>query len=218
MSPARKDYAFHGYGELCNFIYCLLLKTRVTSKLPGIMEWEEYMDVKKLSRFPIAPMGEFLENYEFGKMLAAGTTSEFVTFRQRFREFIDRVVVLLLKTSTVTSIVSRGLYSFCPAMMLEGDNVIAFTLFADLCRLLVDCGALLSDAATAAQEEYTSFVVEERGLHSGSGRTSESTTDVMQFLLQDFGFQARHRLLRVFKLCCLIVGTPRSVYPSVTSI
>ena len=78
MSPARKDYAFHGYGEPCNFIYCLLLKTRVTSKLPGIMEWEEYMDVKKLSRFPVAPMEEFLKNYEFGKMLAAGKTSEFV--------------------------------------------------------------------------------------------------------------------------------------------
>ena len=193
MSAARKDYAFHGYGELCNFIYCLLMKTRVTSKLPGIIEWEKYMDVKKLSRFPVAPMlGEFLKNYEFGKMLAAGKTSEFVRFRQQCREFTDRVVVLLLKTSTVTSIVSRGLYSYCPAMMLEGDNVIAFSLFADLCGILVDCGALLSDAATAAQEEYPSFVVEQRGLHSGSGRTSESVTDVMQFFLQGFGFQARH--------------------------
>ena len=38
----------------------------------------------------------------------------------------------------------------------------------------------------------------------------------MQFLLQDFSFQARHRLLRVFKVCCLIVGTPGSVFPSVT--
>ena len=67
MSPARKDYAFHGYGELCNFIYCLLLKTRVTSKLPGIMEWEDYMDVQKLGRFPVAPIDGFLKNYEFGR-------------------------------------------------------------------------------------------------------------------------------------------------------
>ena len=215
MSPARKDYAFHGYEELWNFIYCLLLKTRVTSKLPGIMEWEEYMDVKKLSRFPVAPLEEFLKNNELGKMLAAGKTSEFVTFCQRCREFIDRVVVLLLKTSTVTSMVSRGLYSFCPALMLEGDNTIAFTLFADLCGILADCGALLSDEAKAAHEEYTSFVVEQRRLHSSSDRSSESITDVMQLLLQDFSFQARHRLLRVFKLCCLTVGSPCSVYPSV---
>ena len=148
-------------------------------------------------------------------MLAAGKTSEFVTFRQRCREFIDRVVVLLLKTSTATSVVSRGLYSFCPAMMLEGDNTIAFTFFASLCEILVDCGALLSDEAKAAQEEYTSFVVEQRRLYSDSDRTSASITDVAQFLLQAFSFQARHRLLRVFKLCCLVVGVPRSTYPSV---
>ena len=111
--------------------------------------------------------------------------------------------------------VSRGLYSFCPAMMLEGDNTIAFTLFADPCGILADCGALLSDEAKAAQEEYTSFVVEQRRHHSTSDRSSESITDGMQYLLQDFSFQARHRLLRVFKLCCLIVGPPQSLYPSV---
>ena len=173
------------------------------------------MDVQKLSRFPVAPIDGFLKNYEFGKMLAAGKTSEFVTFRQRCREFIDRVVVLLLKTSAATSVVSKGLYSFCPAMMLEGDNAIAFTLFAGLCGILVDCGALLSDEAKAAQEEYTSFVVEQRRLHSDSDRTSATITDVSQFLLRDFSFQARHRMLRVFKVCCLIVGVPRSTYHSV---
>ena len=173
------------------------------------------MDVQKLSRFPVAPIDGFLKNYEFGKMLAAGKTSEFVTFRQRCREFIDRVVVLLLKTSAATSVVSKGLYSFCPVMMLEGDNAIAFTLFAGLCEILVDCGALLSDEAKAAQEEYTSFVVEQRRLHSDSDRTSASITDVSQFLLRDFSFQARHRMLRVFKMCCLIVGVPCSTYPSV---
>ena len=160
-------------------------------------------------------MEGFLKNYELGKMLAAGKTSEFVTFRQRCREFIDRVAVLLLKTPTVTSMVSRGLYSLCPALMLEGNNSIAFTLFADLKGILVDCGALLSNEAKAAQEENTRFVVEQRRLHSSSDRSSESITDVTQFLLQDFSFQARHRLLRVFNLCCLIVGSPRSVYPSV---
>ena len=124
------------------------------------------MDVNKLSRFPIAPMEEFLKNYEFGKILAAGKTSEFVTFRQRCHEFIDRVVVLLLETLPVTSMVSRGLHSFCAALILEGDNTIDFTLFADLSGILVDCRALLSDEAKAAQEEYTSFVVEQKRLHA----------------------------------------------------
>ena len=40
--------------------------------------------------------------------------------------------------------------------------------------------------------------------------------DVVQFLLRYFGFQSRTHILRLFKICCLIVGTPDSDPPSVT--
>ena len=66
LRQARKDYSFHEYGELCNFIYCLLMKTLVTGSLPDILEWEKYMSVDAVSIFPVACMDSFLENDDFG--------------------------------------------------------------------------------------------------------------------------------------------------------
>ena len=114
MEKGRSDYAFHCYGEMCNFVYCLLLKTRVSTSLPGIHEWEEYMDVEKVKAFPSIPDDEFLENYELGRLLNEKKTSNFTTFRVRCREFLDCLVVTLLKNPSATSAVSKGIYSFCP--------------------------------------------------------------------------------------------------------
>ena len=40
--------------------------------------------------------------------------------------------------------------------------------------------------------------------------------DVIQYLLRDFSFQARPEVCRVLKLCCLVVGLPRSLYPQMS--
>ena len=87
LQQARPDYVFHSYGEICNFIYCLLLKTRVDADLPGIHEWEAYMDVSKLESFRSLPIEDFLVNYPYGKELAAGKTSEIREFRVKCRIF-----------------------------------------------------------------------------------------------------------------------------------
>ena len=34
--------------------------------------------------------------------------------------------------------------------------------------------------------------------------------------MRDFGFQARHRLLKVFQLCCSLIDRPWKVHPAVT--
>ena len=188
----------------------------MSKHLPGIVEWEEYMDVTAVSAFPHISINDFLMNYEFGKLLSEGKTSEFETFRLRCREFIDRLILLLLKTTSATSAISKGLYSFCPELMLEGDHTTAFALFAGLCKVLETCGVIPTDVSKAAVEEYTSYVVERRKTHLSSGQSASGVTDVVQHLLLDFGFQARHRLLRVFKLCCLFVGMPAVKYPVVT--
>ena len=100
--------------------------------------------------------------------------------------------------------------------MLEGDDITAFGLFAGLCNLLETCGVIPTDVSKAAVEEYTSYVVERRKTHMSSGQSASGVTDVVQHLLFDFVFQARHRLLRVFKLCCLFVGMPAVKYLVVT--
>ena len=109
LRQSRSDYAFHGYGELCNFVYCLLMKTRQLSSLPAIHDWDAYMDVEKVASFPVAPIDEFLAHCDYGKYLLSSKASEMPKFCGRCREFIDRLVTLLVESASTRSIVSKGL-------------------------------------------------------------------------------------------------------------
>ena len=70
-------------------------------------------------------------------------------------------------------------------------------------------------SSSAAVDEFYSYVVEKRRQYAGSDRSGNAVFDVMAFLLGDCSFQSRHNVLRIFKLCCLIVSSGRSRYPSV---
>ena len=70
-------------------------------------------------------------------------------------------------------------------------------------------------SSSAAVDEFYSYVVEKRRQYAGSDRSGSAVFDVMAFLLGDCSFQSRHNVLRIFKLCCLIVSSGRSRYPSV---
>ena len=134
LRQSRRDYSFHSYGELCNFVYCLLLKTRAVGTLPGIHEWEKYMSAEAISSFPVVAPDAFLANDDFGKTLMVRTTGELPEFRSRCRQFLDRLIVVIVGSVSVTSGVSSCLYSFCPEILFEGDDHGVFALFADLCR------------------------------------------------------------------------------------
>ena len=175
----------------------MLLKTRVPSSLPGIHDWEDYMDVKKVSVYPVAPIDTFLDNCDFGRELLAGKTSEAQEFRVHCRDFLDQLVTVVLNSPSVSSTITKGLCSFSPEILLEGDEHAVFSLFADLTRSFVSCGVLSSDESNAAVAQFSSYVVEKH-------------------LLRDFSFRARPEVCRVLKLCCLVVGLPRVNYPQVT--
>ena len=53
----------------------------------GILNWEDYMDAKKVSVCPVAPMDTFLDSCDFGRELLAGKTSEAQEFRVHCRAF-----------------------------------------------------------------------------------------------------------------------------------
>ena len=90
--------------------------------------------------------------------------------------------------------------SFCPELMLEGDD-----LFAELCKLLEACGFIVWDLSKAAVEKLSSYVVKKRRHYVDSGDTASAIPDIIDNLLRDFDFQSRHRLLQVFKIGCLLV-------------
>ena len=216
LRQCRRDYGFHGYGEVCNFVYCLLMRTRKLSDLPGIHEWESYMDISKLSYFNAISMEEFLMDSDFGRELVTVKTGEMREFRVKCRECIDRLVSLILTSTAVTSGVSRGLYAFCPEIMLGGDDHHIFELFGSLCDLFRSCHVMSSDGLNAAVAEFKSYVIEKRRHYEDATCAASEIPDVVQFLLRDFAFQSRTHVFRLFKICFLVVGVPKSNLPAVT--
>ena len=131
LRQGQADYAFRAYGEFCNFVYCLLLKTRSTSGLPEIHAWESYMDVVQVRDFAVVPCDSFLSSHDLGEQLSASKTKEYVAFRLHYRQFVDRLIIILLESTYARSVIAKGMCSFCPELMLEGDDVAVFSLFAD---------------------------------------------------------------------------------------
>ena len=91
-----------------------------------------------------------------------------------------------------------------------------FSLFADLTRALVSCGALSSDESNAAVAQFSSYVMEKRRMHEGSDVNASEIPDVIQYWLRDFSFHVRPEVCRVLKFCCLIVGLSRITYLQVS--
>ena len=191
------------------------MKTRVVGSLPGIHEWEKYMSLEAVSAFPVVASDAFLLNDDFGRT-STKKVGGLPEFRMRCRQFIDRLIVVIVGSFTVTSGVSRCFYSFCPEILFEGDDSGVFALFADLCRLLKTCGLITAEKSGRSVDEFGSYVIEKRGQHRSSEQSANSIVDVIEYLMQDFSFQSRIHLLRVFKLCCLAVRTLDVCYPSVS--
>ena len=121
----------------------------------------KYMEVKLIAEFPFAPIDDFLsyDDYEIGKKLICGKTTEMQSFRVQSREFIDRLIFVLVERISATASFSRCLSSFCPEIMLDGNNNAVFNLFSELSRVLLTCGVLTLDETKAAMEEFTSYFV-----------------------------------------------------------
>ena len=172
------------------------------------------MDIEIIAGFPAISADAFLVNYELGQELLKGKTSEVQEFRVNCRKFLDELIREIVCHRSVSSGVSRGLYCFGPEILLDGDGDSIFGLFAGLCKILVDCGVLPLGSSSATVDEFYSYVVEKRRQYAWSDR-GNAVFDVMAFLLGDYSFQSRQNVLRIFKLCCLIVSSCRSRYPSV---
>ena len=168
------------------------------------------MEEENAAAFPSIADDVFLAYCDFCRELLAGKTSQFPTFRVRCREFMDRLVSIILRGPRASSRVSRGIHSFCPELLLEGDGQLVFQLFLDLCRVLESCGCLSSDDSKAAVEEFSS-VVEKRNQHERSMGVPSELSNMVSWLLRDFSFLARHRVCRVLKLCVGDWKTSRSL-------
>ena len=173
------------------------------------------MDEQRVDEFENVAVSDFLRNHSFGVVLQARKDSEGRSFREQCIKFIDRLIDAILVQQPLTGEFSCGLYSFCPELQLEGDDYRMLELFRKLVRVLESSGSVTALESRTAVEEYSTFVVDARKRHLGSGSSAEDITDVRQHLLSYYSFLARKALCRVFKLCCLVVLKPLNGFPVV---
>ena len=87
--------------------------------------------------------------------------------------------------------------------MLEGDHNSAFDLFTELIGVLEGCDSLSSGDSKAAVDKYNAYVIEKRRQHCRFDYAASAIPNVRRYLLDNFGFQSRRHVLRVFKLCLI---------------
>ena len=209
QSAGSNDYGFHGYMEICQFVYCLLSRSRKLGSLPSLDSWEEYMDPAKLSNFECIAASNFLCNHDFGVILRRHKSGDARVFRSLCCKFIDRLVTVILSQQPLTGDLPQSIYWFCPELLLEGDDHHRLLLFHKLIRVLERSGAVSASESKSAIEEYSTFVVDARARHVSGGGSAVSIGDVRFHLLTDYSSLARKALCQVFKLCCLVVLKPR---------
>ena len=213
QQTGRSDYGFHSYMELCQFIYCLLSRSRKVSSLPDLNSWDAYMDISKIASFDSS--AEFLQNYDFGSTVRQFKGGEGPDFMERCREFFDRLVQLILAQRCVSADFMCGLYCFCPEMLLEGHDKHVFDLFRKLVRVLERNSAISDVESSCGVEEFLTYVVDARSRHVRRSQSAEEVGDVLAHLLADSSFLAGKNLCRVFKICCLVAVKPRGNFPAV---
>ena len=118
------------------------------------------MDLSKLAAFEKINVTFFLQSCEFGEVLKASKGGEAREFLSQCPEFVDRLVVSILSCQLVSASLLQGLYSFCPELLLEGDDDCVFSLFNKLVRVLERSGALSDLEFKAAVEEFVTYVVD----------------------------------------------------------
>ena len=173
------------------------------------------MDVELAKEFPAVSDELFLANYELGQLLSASKGGEAREFRDNCRLFLDSLVEHLLSLVYATSSVSRGLYCFCPELLLEGDDLSVLDLFSRLLRVFQDSGYLTAEESIGAREEFATFVVDIRLSHKSSESRAEDIADIVTYLSKSYILLQRRNLLRVFQLSCLVVFMPVADMPGV---
>ena len=158
----RADYSFHFFVELSQVVYGLLSRSRNSTSLPPLNSRDDYMDSSKAADLEKKSSDDFLVNYDFGSTWRSFKGGKSREFRRQCPDFIDRFVDVILAQCHASSDFTRYIYCFCPEFLLEGRDEIIFGLFNDLFALLRQCKVVSDVEASAATEEFLSFVVDVR--------------------------------------------------------
>ena len=154
------DQGYHTFGELAQFVYCLLQKNKKALSLPLVEKWEEYV-VPNHSRFPAIDEKDFVAGTRVIVALdKVGSHYLQSEFRRDARRFLEDFVNCVLSTVASRSIIGQGLSCFCPVIVVGGDDVAPFQNFNKLLVGLLEKGWTRGSEVEACGAEYQSFVQE----------------------------------------------------------
>ena len=178
-SSIASDQWYHSFGELPRFVYCLLQKIRKASSLPLVEQWEEYI-IPNHSCFPAIDETDFLSGTVVMVALEKfGSQYLRTEFRRDTRRFFEEFVNCVLSTVASRSVTGQGLSSFCPAIVVGGDDFAPSQLFNKLLDVLLEKSWTRGSEAEACRAEYQSFVQEKRQLERLSTRSCPDVGDVL---------------------------------------
>ena len=148
------DYAYHTFGELARFIYCLLQKIKQGSSKPPVEQWDDYV-LPNHSKYPPIADGEFLAGT---RVLAAlnkiGSSYLKREFQRDARRFLEEFTTSVLSTVADRSKIGQGLSCFCPAIIIGGDDHAPLHLLGLLLDGLLDGGWIKGSEIEPCRVEY----------------------------------------------------------------
>ena len=178
-------------------MYCLLQKIKASGSLPVVEKWESYT-LPSHSSFTAIEDQHFLVGTRVHAALEK-MTSQYLKkqFRSSARRFLEDFTSTVLSTVAARSKPGQGVSSFCPEIIIEGDDHSAFFLFGQLLDGLVECGWEKGLTVEACKAEFQSFVNDQRQLESHAGRKHSDISSALSYLSHQSGFRSRRHLYRV---------------------
>ena len=197
QQPPRDDYGYRAYGELSDFVYCLLQKIKASGSLPVVAKWESYM-LPNHSSFTAIEDQHFLVRTRLHAALEKMTSNYLKKeFRSSARRFLEDFTSTVLSTVAARLKLGQGVSCFCPEIIIGGDDHSAFFLFGQLLDGLVECGWEKRSTVEACKAEFQSFVTDQRQLESHASRKHSDISIVLSYLSHQSGFRSRRHLYRV---------------------
>ena len=176
-------------------------------------QWEEYV-VPNHSRFPaIDNKNSFVGTRVMAALGKVGSHYLQKDFRHDARRFLEDFVNCVLSTVAARSVIGQGLSCFCPAIVVDGDDVAPLQLFNKLLDGLLEKGWTRGSEVEASRAEYQSSVQEQRQMERSSTSSRPDVGDVLSFCSAQAGFRARRDLYKK----CIVANQACGFNPFVLS-
>ena len=134
------DYGYYVFGEVAHFVYCLLQKLKKSSVLPLVEQLEEYM-APNPSRFTAIDEEHFLVGTQVLVALEeAWSFNSKKYIRPDFMKFLEDFLNCVMLIIAARSAIGQGLSSFCPPLLIRGDDRAPMQLFNMLLDGLLEKG------------------------------------------------------------------------------